>query len=254
MTARIAIAHRVSDRLAECELTFARRLPIDVERARAQHQGYCDLLRRLGLDVHVVDVSPQHADAVFVEDTAVVLDEVAIATAMGAPSRREEVEAMLPVLARWRRVLRIADGTLEGGDVLRLGRDLFVGCSRRTDRAGIRACERLVAPLGYRVHAVPIERCLHLKTAVTAIGERTLLANPAWVDAAAFRECRVLAVPTDEPTGANVLRIGDAVCVPASHPATAALLRAQGLAVHTIDIGELEKAEAGLTCLSLLIV
>lgn len=248
-----AIVHAVSPRLAECELTFATRTPIDVDRARHQHAAYCALLNGLGVEVTVVDVSPDHADAVFVEDTAVMLDEVAIATAMGTASRRAEVAAMRPVLARHRRVLDLPPGcTLEGGDVLRLGRDLFVGRSRRTNQAGIEALRSLVAPLGYRVHPVDVDGCLHLKTAATAVGERTLLVNPAWIDPRELRDCDVVQVPDDEPNGANALRIGAAVCLPTSQPSTAALLRARGHTVHCVDIREFERAEAGMTCLSLL--
>jgi len=247
-----AIVHAVSDRLADCELTYRDRVPIDVARARQQHADYCSLLLQLGVAVAIVDVSPAHADAVFVEDTALVLDEIAIAGAMGVPSRRAEVEAMVPVLQRWRRVLRPATGTLEGGDVLALGRDLFVGRSRRTDDQGIAALRQLVAPFGYRVHAVAVTGCLHLKTAVTSIGGDRLLANPHWIDMRAFAGRDVVAVPADEPGAANALLVGATVCLPASCPRTAAQLRARGLDVRTVDIGEFEKAEAGLTCLSLL--
>ncbi len=248
-----AVVHAASPRLAECELTFAARTPIDIDRARRQHADYRALLTALGVEVILVDVSPAHADAVFVEDTAVVLDEVAIACAMGAASRRAEVDAMRPVLARHRRVLDLPpEGTLEGGDVLRCGRDLFVGNSRRTNPAGIAALRRLVSPFGYRVHPVDVHGCLHLKTAVTAVGERTLLANPAWIDPSALPDWDVLAVPRDEPNGANALLIGTAVCLPVSQPSTAAMLRARGHTVHVVDIGEFERAEAGMTCLSLL--
>jgi len=247
-----AIVHAVSDRLADCELTFRDRVPIDVARARQQHAAYCALLGELGVAVESVDVSPAHADAVFVEDTAVVLDEVAVAAAMGAPTRRAEVAAMLPVLQRWRLVLALRAGTLEGGDVLALDRDLFVGRSRRTDDRGIAAFCELVAPFGYRVHAVAVAGCLHLKTAVTAIGPGRLLADPRQVDARAFAGHDVVAVAADEPGAANALLVGATVCLPASCPRTAAQLAARGFAVRTVDIGEFEKAEAGLTCLSLL--
>src|SRR5262249_8045210 len=166
-----AIVHAVPAALARCELTFVARRPIDVARARAQHRDYCALLMDCGLAVEVMDSSPDHPDAVFVEDAAVVLDEVAIACAMGARSRRAEVEALLPALARHRPVRRIGKGTIEGGDVLRIGRTLFVGRSARTDDAGIAALTAIVAPLGYRVVPVGVRGCLHLKTACTALAD-----------------------------------------------------------------------------------
>lgn len=248
-----ALLHAVSARLPACELTFAAPAPIDVAIARAQHAAYAALLRRLGVAVTVVDVSPDHADSVFVEDTAVVLDELAILAAMGAASRHAEVTAIRPLLTRWRRTFDLPAGAhLEGGDVLRCDRDLFVGRSTRTDQGGIDALRTLVAPFGYRVHAVEVARCLHLKTAVTAVGDGVLLANPDLVDVRSFGAATVLAVPRAEPNGANALRIGSTVCLPTSQPATAALLRAHGLTVAAVDIGELEKAEAGMTCLCLL--
>lgn len=250
----LALTHSVTDHLAECELTFRQREPIDVDRARRQHSAYCDLLVDLGIEVVTVTASSDHPDAVFVEDVAVVLDEVAIAMTMGTASRRAEVDAFLPVLSRFRAVERLQPpARIEGGDVLRVGRTLFVGRSSRTDDAGIEALAEIGAPLGYVVVPVDVSGCLHLKTAVTAIGPGRLLLNRQWVDAKRFAGCEVLQVPTDEPDGANTLLVGDVVCVPASKPATARLLTNAGITVRAIDIGEFEKAEAGLTCLSLLL-
>jgi dimethylargininase len=249
-----AIVHQVGDALLRCELTFVLRQPLDVALARRQHADYCRLLADCGLTVRSVDVCPDHADAVFVEDTAVVLAEVAIAAAIGAPSRRGEVEAMLPVLATYRPIERItAPATLDGGDVLRHQRTLFVGLSTRTNAAGAAQLARLTARFGYRVVAVPVRGCLHLKTACTAVADDLLLCNPHWVDAASFGGLRTLAVPDREPFGANVLRLGDTIAAAAGCPRTCDLLAARGLTVRTVDIGELQKAEAGMTCLSLLL-
>ena len=250
----LALVHAAGDALAHCELTFVARAPIDVARARAQHAAYGELLRACGVRVHAVNVSPEHADAVFIEDAAVVLDELAVATSMGAPSRRAEVDHLLPVLATHRRVVRIElPATLEGGDVLRVGRRLFVGLSPRTNAAGAAALSRVAEPFGYRVVPVRAQGCLHLKTACTALDDATLLLNPAWVDAASFPGMRPLAVPASEPFAANVLRLGTTLCASASHPRTAGILAGAGYDVRTVDISELEKAEAGMTCLSVLI-
>lgn len=250
----LAITHSVPDGLASCELTFLERRPIDLARAQKQHRDYCDLLRRCGAEVRTVDVAMDHADAAFVEDTALVLDEVAVAASLGAASRQAEVDRMVPVLAAHRRVVRIEPpATLEGGDVLRLGRTLFVGLSRRTNRQGVTALTAIVVPLGYRVVPVPVHGCLHLKTACTAIGDTALLGNAAWIDRAPFAGLEWIDVPAGEPGGGNTLGVGDAVCLSASFPRTADLLRARGCDVRTVAIDEFEKAEAGMTCLSLLI-
>lgn len=249
----VALVHEVTAALARCELQFLQRTPIDVERARAQHRDYCRLLERLGAIVHAVATSPAHPDAVFVEDCAVVLDEIAIATRMGVASRTAEVDNLVPVLARYRKVVRIdAPATLEGGDVLRLGDTLFVGRSARTNQQGIDALAAIATPLGHRVVPVDVSGCLHLKTAVTALDADTLLANPAWIDVAPFRGCTIVPVDADEPFAANTLRVDRRIVMSASHPRTMARVADLGHAVHAAAIDELEKAEAGLTCLSLL--
>lgn len=248
----VALVHTVTGSLARCELTFVHRQPIDPARAGAQHRDYCRLLAQLGLTVRVVDTSPDHPDAVFVEDCAVLLDELAIAASMGASTRAAEVERLLPVLAGYRAVARIAPpATLEGGDVLRIGRTLYVGSSARTNAAGIAALAHLVAPFDYRVVPVAVRGCLHLKTACTALTDQVLLANPAWVDLRPLADMRVVEVAPGEPFGGNVLRLGDALCAAAAPAATNARIRALGIPLHEVDISELHKAEAGVTCLTL---
>lgn len=250
----LAIVHAVGAGLVRCELTFLARGAIDVGRARAQHAAYCELLRSAGAEVCVVDASPDHPDAVFIEDAAIVLDEVAIATSMGAASRRAEVEHLVPVLAAHRRVARIASpATIEGGDVLRVGRTLLVGQSPRTNRQGLDALGRVVHGFGYVVVPVPVHGCLHLKTACTALDDETLLVNPAWVDVEALAGLATVPVAPSEPFAGNVLRVGGAVLASASHPRTVQHLLAAGYDMRTVDIGELEKAEAGMTCLSVLV-
>lgn len=248
-----ALVHAVGPALARCELTYVARQPIDLARAAEQHAEYCATLAAHGVDVEVVNVSPEHPDAVFVEDTAIVLDEIAIATSMGTGSRRGEVERIVPLLERALPVVRIEPpARIEGGDVLRIERTLYVGLSQRTDAAGIAALTAIVGPHGFRVVPVPVYGCLHLKTACTAIDARTVLVNPDWLDTRPFLGLEQVPVPSEEPFGANTLPIGDTVLVSESHPRTADLLHRRGHRVRPVDIGELEKAEAGLTCLSLL--
>ena len=250
-----AIVHPPSAALARCELTFVARQPIDVARAMTQHEEYCRVLQECGVEVQRVTVSPDRPDAVFVEDVAVVLDELAVLGAMGANSRAGEVAAMRPVLAAHRRrVERIeAPATLEGGDVLAVGRTLYVGRSARTNDRGIAAFTALVEPSGYRVVPVAVNGCLHLKTACTALADDVLLANPDWVDLRPFAGMRIVEVDRREPFAANALRLPGALIVSAAHPRTNARITARGHVLRAIDIAELEKAEAGVTCLCLMV-
>ncbi len=257
MNSPVALVREPSASLAACELSFLERSPIDLVRARVQHRTYCAALGEAGAQVTVLPALDDLPDAVFVEDTAVVVDEVAIVAAPGAASRAAESDAIVAALSALRPVRRlgVAGATLEGGDVLRMGRTLYVGRSRRTNDAGIAALRTLLEPLGYRVTPVPVHACLHLKTACSAAGERTVLLNPSWIDGEVFRRdgLEVISVATDEPWAANVLRIGKTLLTSAGHPSTRARLRAAGLEAVEVDIGELRKAEAGLTCLSILV-
>ena len=238
--------------LAECELSFQQRDPIDVALAARQHADYCATLRDLGVDVITLPALPGFADCTFVEDPAVVLDEVAIITRLGAESRREEAASIAEALRPYRELLILeAPATLEGGDVLRIGKTLYVGRSRRTNFQGIQQLAQLVAPFGYWVTPVEVRSCLHLKTACTWIGDDTVLANREWIDLDGFCGVEILDAP--EPRAANVLRLADTLLMPASHPKTQALLESRGHAVRTVDISELQKAEAGVTCLSLIL-
>jgi dimethylargininase len=249
-----AIVHAPGPALARCEVTFVARQPIDVARAQAQHRDYCALLAACGVAVESVAVSPQNPDAVFLEDTAVVLDECAVLCPMGVASRRGEVAAISPVLRRHRPVQAVLPpAKLEGGDVLRIGRTLFVGRSARTNDHGIAALAAIATPLGYRVVPVDVRGCLHLKTACTAARDDLLLANPAWLDLAPFAGMRIVTVDPHEPFAANLLRLDDTLLASASFLRTNAQLRALGLPLRTVAIDELEKAEAGMTCLSLLL-
>jgi dimethylargininase len=251
---RVALTRSVPASLAACELTHLARAPIDVARAAAQHEAYEAALRALGCRVRRLPTADDLPDSVFVEDVAVVLDEVAVIARPGAESRRAERASVAPVISEYRELLAIAaPGTLDGGDVLRLGRMLYVGLSTRTNEDGARQLGRLVAPFGYRVRCVQTSGCLHLKSAVTALPGEAVLLNPEWVDARLFAPMAAVEVAPDEPHAANVLRIGDAVIAAAAHTRTIAGLRARGQDVTTVDVSELAKAEAGVTCCSLLL-
>ncbi|MDP1890690.1 MAG: arginine deiminase family protein [Gemmatimonadaceae bacterium] len=250
----IAFTRDVSPAITRCELTHLARTPIDVATARAQHRAYEALLALLGCEVRRVAPAPEHPDAVFIEDTAVVLDEVAVITRPGAAMRRDEVVAVVDALAPLRPLARIeSPATLDGGDVLAIGRSVYVGMTGRTNGEGIAQLRAALAPFGYAVRGVPVTGCLHLKTAVTAVDDATVLLNPAWVSAAAFEAYRVLAVDAAEPMAANVLRIGEALVYGASFPRTLERLHSAGFRPHTVDASELAKAEGAVTCCSLVL-
>ena len=248
----IAVTRPVSATLAQCELTHLSREPIDVARATAQHVAYEQLLHRLGATIVRAPGAPDLPDAVFVEDTAVVLDEIAIITLPGAPTRRRETAAVAAVVANYRAILSmVPPATLDGGDVLQLGRTLYVGRSTRTNTQGVEQLQTLVAPFDYRVCPVDFTHCLHLKSAVTRVADGALLLNPAWVSARIFSTCEVLEIDAREPYAANALRLADTLIYPAQFPRTHERLVRYGLVLATTDCSELAKAEGAVTCCSL---
>jgi len=242
----------VSPAIAACELTHLARRPIDFERAREQHHAYEAVLAELGCEVHALPPDAALPDSVFVEDVAVVLDEVAVLTRPGAPSRRAETAAVADALAPYRPLRSIeAPATLDGGDVLRIGRTLYVGVTERTNRAAIDQLATALAPHGYEVRAVPVEGCLHLKSAATLVAPGTVLCNRRWIDPSVLAGVEVLEVDSTEPYAANGLLVGDRVIYPTSFPATRRMLERRGVAVRPVDVSELQKAEGAVTCCSL---
>ncbi len=248
-----AIAREVSRSINDCELSFHARQPIDVAKAIAQHKAYQDCLAELGVRVVSLPAEPELPDAVFVEDAAVVVDEVAVISIMGAPSRQPEVYSLADALARYRPLKFLVEpASLDGGDVLRVGRRVFAGLSQRTNRQGIAQLRDMLGAFDYQVQPVEVKNCLHLKSACSYIGNDTVLVNRSWIDADRFRGYRLLDVPDEEPAAANALLINDVVIIPASVPKTRALLEERGFRVRTINLSELQKAEAGATCGSLI--
>lgn len=248
----IAIVRDVSAALARCELSFVARQPIDIGRARAQHRAYCHALETRGCQLLRLPTLDAMADAVFVEDTAVVVDEVAVLTRPGAASRRGECASVATALSAHRELRWIVEpGTLDGGDVLRIGRRVFVGQSARSNAAGIAQLRESLAPYGYAVEAVATRGCLHLKSALTQVADDTVLIQPAWVDASVFDGYRQIVVDPSEEHAANALRIGAGVVYPASFPRTRKRLEQAGIAVDAVDVSELQKAEGATTCCSI---
>jgi len=249
-----AFTRAVSGSINRCELTHAPRTPIDVARAREQHRAYESCLASLGCEIRRIPEDDRFPDAVFIEDTAIVLDELAILTRPGAESRRPEVDAVADVLCDHRTLVRIeAPGTLDGGDVLLLDRVLYAGHTPRTNDRGIDNLRELVAPHGYRVEAVNVAGCLHLKSAVTRVSTDALLMNRDWVSPAQFSGWRIIDVDASEPAAANALRIGGRVVFPEELVRTRKKLESDGIEVHPVPASELALAEGGVTCCSLIL-
>ncbi len=253
-----AFTRAVSPRLAECQLTHLQRQPFDMPRAVAQHAGYEAVLAAAGATIRRLPALDDFPDGVFVEDTAVMLGDHAIITRPGAAARAGETASTADGLGGALTLHRMAGGHLDGGDVLLIGRAFTIGTSSRTDGAGIAAFTALAEPLGYTVTPAALKGALHLKTAVTfaghdAAGDPVLLYNPAWVDPALFPGTVPLAVDPAEPFAANVLRVGGTLVVAAGTPRTRDRLAVRGFRIVEIETDELQKAECGLTCMSLIV-
>jgi dimethylargininase len=248
-----AITRKVSSALANCELSFIPRQPIDLEKASAQHKAYEALLDKLGARVVSLLEEPEMPDSMFVEDPAIVLDEVAVICPLGTEARRKEAPSLAAALEKYRKLEHVKlPGMLEGGDVLRVGKKMFAGVTERSSPEGIRQMAVIVGRFGYEVTAVPVSGCLHLKSAVTYLGRNTLLGNRAWFDERRLPGFEWVDVDPSEPHAGNALTLGDTVIFPASFPKTQERIAAKGFEVVSLDISELQKAESGLTCSSLL--
>ena len=249
----IAITRPVSPAIERCELTNLDRVPIDLKRAIAQHDQYEETLKSLGVEVRALSEEPDMPDAVFVEDTAVVLDECAIITRPGADSRKPEIETVSRALASYRTLYTIqAPGRLDGGDVLVTGKRIWVGLATRSNQSAIDQMQVFLEPFSYKVWGVPVSGCLHLKSAITLVARDTLLINPAWVDQANFRGMQFIEVDPAEPYAANALLVGETVIYQPAYPKTRLRLEAAGIQTRLVDQSELAKAEGALTCCSLI--
>lgn len=248
----VALTHVPSADLDLGQRTHVERVPIDAVLALEQHAAYRRLLQECGCEVRLLDVNRGCPDGVFIEDTAVVLDEVAVLASMGAAARRCEPAGIEPVLREYRDVRRIElPATLEGGDVLRVERKLLAGLTGRTNAAGVEALASLVRDYGYEVLAVPVRNCLHLKSACTALPDGRLLVSPACLDREALTGFELVTVPEEEPAAANVLPVEQTVIMDAAYPRTAGRVRELGFEVRTVGLSELAKAEGAVTCLTL---
>ncbi len=250
----IAITRKISPRFNECELTHIERTPIDINIARAQHSEYIQALSDLGCRVIELPEEPSLPDSVFVEDTAFILPEVAVITRPGADSRKAETDAVAEAVSPFRHTVKVREpATVDGGDVLILGKNIYIGLSTRSNHSAVNQIQELLYAYGYKVCGVPLNDCLHLKTAVTRVDDRTLLINRSWVDARPFKDFKWIEVDASEPYAANCLPIHGQIIFPKAFPRTQAKLASDGYEVYALNVDELAKAEGGVTCCSLII-
>lgn len=253
----IAITREVSPAMGNCELTHFIRQPIDIDLACRQHQKYEEALTALRCHVQRMPAEPDLPDSVFVEDAAIVFDEVAIITRPGAVSRRPETASVANALLPYRQLFTIEPpGFLDGGDVLCVGKEIYVGLSSRSNFLAIKQMQDILVPFGYVVRGIEVNGCLHLKSAVTLIANDTILVNPAWVDVSLFGKMDILEVDPFEPYGANILWIGEGAIYPANFPRTQkrvyVALENLGIRLSIVEVSEFQKAEGAVTCCSLI--
>lgn len=250
----IAITRKISSRFNECEITHIERTPIDLNIARQQHKAYVQVLSELGCQVIELNEEPHLPDSVFVEDAAFILPEVAVITRPGADSRKPEIESIIPALAPYRPLLHVsAPASVDGGDVLVLGKQIFIGMSTRSNPQAVQQLNQLLAPYDYTVTGVQMTDCLHLKTAVAKVDDSTLLINRHWVAPSYFPGFDLLDVDASEPFAANCLPVRGSIIYPTTFPNTRKQLEEKGFRIAAVDLSELAKAEGAVTCCSLII-
>ncbi len=249
----IAITREVSPSIGNCELTFVERQPIQVDLAQAQHHQYEMCLQEAGCKLHRLPAEPSLPDSVFVEDTAIVLDEIALITRPGVVSRRPETASIAQVLVSYRSTVALQPpATLEGGDVLVMNKTVYIGLSLRSNQSAIEQVQTVLRPYGYSVCGVPVHGCLHLKSAVTQVASDTVLINSRWLDSRNFEGLKLIEVDETEPQAANALLIGETAIYPGNYPRTRRRLEDAGVRVQAVDVSELIKAEGAVTCCSLI--
>lgn len=250
----VVITRKISPRFNECEITHIDRTPIDLEIARIQHDEYVKALAHVGCQVVELPEEPDLPDSVFVEDTAFILPEVAVITRPGADSRKPEIESIIRALSPYRTLVHVTEpATVDGGDVLILGKNIYVGLSTRSNMQAVDQLNEALGKFGYKVFGVELTDCLHLKTAVTRVDDTTLLINKNWVDASHFNGFQLIDVDASEPFAANCLPIKNKIIYPTTFPKTQKMLEEKGYSVVNVNLDELTKAEGAVTCCSLII-
>lgn len=251
MKFRFAITRKPGENFAHGITTIDLATP-NYTRMLVQHAVYIDTLSSLGLEVIVLDALQEFPDAYFVEDTAVVIPEVAIITNPGAVSRRGEQQKIEPILSIYRTITQIQPpGTLDGGDVLQVDNQLFVGISQRTNMEGAEQFGRIVSGYGYGWKPIIVESGLHLKSSVNYIGKNTLIITQEFADLEQFQPYKLIVLEKSEECAANTLWVNDTLITPTGFPKTKRKLEYLGLPIIEIDISEARKMDGGLTCMSL---
>jgi dimethylargininase len=247
---RVALVRAPATTLAKGQLTHLKRRVVKFDKAEKQWDDYVAALEAEGFTTLQIDADDAHPDCAFIEDTVVMLGQVAVITSPGAESRRGEEDAVTDAitdLGLETRHIRLP-GTLDGGDVLKVDDTIYVGRGGRTNAEGIRQFRAIASELGYTVIAVPVTKALHLKSTVTALPDGTVIGHPTLVDDPSMF-AHYLEVP--EVTGvAVVVLTNNSVLMSASAPKTVALIESLGYRVTTVEIGEFEKLEGCVTCLS----
>jgi dimethylargininase len=252
--ATLAITRRISPRFNECEITHIDRTPIDLEIAQNQHLKYVQALETLGCRVIELPAEPDLPDSVFVEDTAFILPEVAVITRPGADSRKPEINSIMKALSPYKKLVQVSEpATVDGGDVLVLGKNIYIGLSLRSNQQAIAQIQSLLHEYDYIVSGVEMHDCLHLKTAITRVDDQTVLINPNWVDVSHFRDLAWIEVDASEPFAANCLPVNGQVIYPTSFPETTKKLESHGCTILPLQVDELAKAEGAVTCCSLIL-
>ena len=249
----VAVTRELTAAIGNCELTFLHRSAIDFAQAQQQHRDYQSALSSLGCEVVVVPAPPGLADSVFIEDTALVLDDIAVMLRPGVASRQPEVAGVAEVLQQYKPLKAIEPpGTIDGGDLLRVGNRIFAGLSTRSNQSGIQQLRDIVSDFGMTVETVETTKCLHLKSAVSEVAPGTLLINTDWISSSAFKDFELIPADKEETHAANALRIGKNLIYPSSFPRTMDVLMNRGIDVIPVDLTELQKAEGAVTCCSLI--
>jgi dimethylargininase len=246
---------RPSPRLAEGQVTHIDREEMNVSLALTQYEHYLAILERRGYQLVFAQETPHLPDGVFVEDTMFAAGEHLVVTRPGASSRFEEIATIEPLLRELgAKPLAISEPhTMDGGDVLVVDRHVFVGVSTRTTLGAVDELRTLLSPFGFTVIAASVTGCLHLKSAITRLPNNELLAVTKWINQSLFTSHGFVVHQAAEDTGGDILCLDQIVVIPANAPRTAQYIRSLGFVVEEIDVSELQKIEAGVTCMSVLL-
>lgn len=251
--AEFAIVRNIPNSFQQCITGFSGKFPIDVTLAQQQHEHYCHTLVDLGLKLVRIEADDYLPDCCFTEDTAIVTDGLGIISFPGTESRHAEIIEMEKALTTYKKIQHIAaPATIEGGDVLKIGKKLFIGHSARTNEEGIKQVAGLVNELGYEVIPVKIHNTLHLKTVCTYLGNNCIIYADGHFDENIFSEYDKIIVPVTESYCANTLAVNGKVLIPKGFPLTRSLIGNKGYSIIELDMSEIEKADGALTCLSVI--